>query len=98
MEALVLLLKNKKENTYHPIMYFEKQFPGQNENQTLIRYKSKGHRTIGFIDRQDAINSIKVELDSKLKELGYNINKELDLDLDWDGISIPADIQLRNKN
>jgi len=101
MEALVMMLKNVKENTYHPIMYFESPFPGgydSESNMSIIRYKSKGHRTTGFSDRQDAVNSIEVEIESKLKEMGYNLNKELDGDLEWDGIDIPTDVQLRNRS
>ena len=83
MEALVMMLKNTKENTYHPIMYFESPFPGGFEsdgNQKLIRYKSKGHRTTGFLNRQDAIDTIKPEVEDRLEEMGYKVNKELDGD------------------
>lgn len=100
MEALVMMLKNTKENTFHPIMYFEALFPGGYEsegNQKLIRYKSKGHRTAGFADRADAVNSIAVEIEGKLKEMGYRLNKELDGDMEWDGDGIPADVQIRNR-
>ncbi len=100
MEALVMMLKNTKENTYHPIMYFESLLPGDYEsegNQKLIRYKSKGHRTTGFTDRQEAVNSIDVEIAPKIKEMGYNLNIELDSNLEWDGEGIPADIQIRNR-
>lgn len=100
MEALVMMLKNTKENTYHPIMYFESLLPGGYEskaNQKLIRYKSKGHRTTGFADRTEAVNSIEVEIEGKLKEMGYSLNKELEGDLEWDGIDIPADVQLRSR-
>lgn len=101
MEALVMMLKNTSTNTYHPIMYLEAPFCGGDEsegNQKLIRYKSKGHRTTGFTDKQDAIKSIETEIESILKEMGYSLNKELDGELEWDGDGIPADIQLRNRN
>lgn len=100
MEALVMMLKNTKENTYHPIMYFESPFPGGFEsevNKKTVRYKSKGHRTTGFLDRQEAIDTIKSELEDRLVDIGYKVNKELDGDLEWDGIDIPADIQIRNR-
>ena len=100
MEALIMMLKNTKENTYHPIMYFESPFAGGHENdgnQKIIRYKSKGHTTKGFNDRNEAITSIDVEIECKLKEMGYNINRELDADLYWDGLGIPADVQIRGK-
>ncbi len=101
MEALIMMLKNKSKNTYHPILYFEAPLPGGYEsegNQKIIRYKSKGHRTTGFIDRQEAVNSIETKMVAKIKEMGYNLNKELDGDIEWEGIEIPADVQLRGRN
>ncbi len=101
MEALVMMLKNTATNTYHPIMYFEKPFPDLESegNRKLIRYKSKGHRTVGFTDRQEAIDSIDKELSvEKLQSLGYTRNLELEGDLEWDGKDIPADTQIRNRN
>lgn len=101
MEALVMMLKNTKENTFHPIMYLESPLPGGYEaeiNRSLIRYKSKGHRTVGFTDRQEAINSIEPEIEVKLKQMGYSLNMDLDIDLVWGGINIPADVQLRTRN
>lgn len=101
MEALIMMLKNENKNTYHPIMYFENMFCGGDENegnQKLIRYKSKGHHTSGFVNREDAIDSIKIELEDKIKEMGYNVNMELENDLEWDGNGIPADVQLRSRS
>ena len=101
MEALVMMLKNTSQNIYHPIVYFEAPLPGGYEsegNKKLIRYKSKGHRTTGFTDRQEAINSIATEMEAKLKEMGYNLHKELNGDLEWDGVDIPADVQFRSRN
>lgn len=101
MEALIKMLKNEKQNTYHPIMYFENMFCGGDEsegNKKLIRYKSKGHHTSGFVNREDALNSIKTELEERIKEMGYNINKELEDDIAWDGEGIPADVQIRERS
>lgn len=100
MEALIMMLLNTKENTFHPIMYMESLFAGGFDaqiNKGVIRYKSKGHHTIGFADRQEALNYIETELIAKLKEMGYNVNLELEGDLEWDGLDIPADIQLRGR-
>jgi hypothetical protein len=95
MQALVMMLKNLSTNTFHPIMYFESPPSG---NEKLIKYKSKGHRTNGFSDRQQAIDSIDTEIAGKLKEMGYHLNKELDVDVEWNGEGIPADIQIRPRN
>ncbi len=98
MEALVMMLHNTKTNMFHPIMYMEKLFPGGFEtdgNKNIVRYKSKGHRTNGFTDRQQAIDSIKPEIQDKLTEQGWNVNMELEGDLEWDGEEMPIDIQLR---
>jgi hypothetical protein len=92
MNVLIMMLKNLLENTYHPIMYFESPLPG--ENQPVIRFKSKGHRTNGFKNKQDAINSIKPEIIDRLGD-EYNIIKELDDVIPWTGLDIPADVQLR---
>jgi len=92
----IMRLFNTEEKTYQPIFYFEHPFPGGNEeNSKLIRYHSKGHRTTGFADRQGALDSIKKELVVQIKEMGHNVNKELDRDIMWDGVDIPADNQLR---
>lgn len=99
--ALVMMLKNTKENTYHPIMYFEKPLPGPLDgeaNQKLIRYKSKGHRTTGFKDRQAAIDTIEPEIVERLKPMGMTVIKDLDLDIEWDGIDMPIDTQLRSRD
>lgn len=95
-----MMLFNTATKTYHPILYFEKPFPDLESegNRKLIRYKSKGHRTNGFTDRQEAIDSIDKEMSAdKLKELGYRRNLELEGNLDWDGLDIPADVQLRGR-
>jgi len=91
MKALIMMLFNLKESTYHPILYFESPLPGNPDN--IVRYKSKGHRTNGFKSREEALNTIKPELEDRLE--GYTITKELDGDLPWDGLDMPIDIQLR---
>lgn len=98
MEALVMMLFNTKLNKWHPIFYFEKDFPGGFDselNQKVIRYKSKGHHTVGFETREGAIDSINNSLVDQIKSCGYTPNLEIDIDLEWDGEDIPADIQTR---
>jgi len=93
MKALIMMLFNVKEETYHPIMYFEHPFAG--EDNDVYRFKSKGHRTIGFKDREEALASIEKEVTPQLKK--YEVYKELEGDIPWDGEETPADNQLRNK-
>lgn len=88
------MLFNTAEKTYHPIFYFESPFLYSGGND-LVRFKSKGHRTTGFTNRQDALDSIQTELIDRLKET-FAIYTELDGNLEWDGVGIPADIQIRD--
>ncbi len=100
MEALVMMLINTKTQTFHPIFYLENKFPGPMEselNTNAIRFKSKGHHTTGFADRQSAIDSINNSLIDKIKSIGYNPRIEIDADLVWDGEEIPADNQIRER-
>jgi hypothetical protein len=102
MKALIMMLKNTATETYHPILYFEKPFPDLESegNRKLIRYKSKGHRTDGFKDRQDAVNSIETELTiEKINQAGYDTRTvEIEGDILWDGADMPIDVQIRNRN
>ncbi len=100
MKALIMMLINRKTNTYHPIFYMEHPFIADEANETIIRYRSKGHHTTGFATRQKALDSIEEQLRIPLREQGYVILEELeekDL-LEWDGENIPADNQLRLKS
>jgi hypothetical protein len=98
MNALIMMLLNTLTNTYHPIFYIENMFPGPfSSSEGLIRYKSKGHRTVGFKNREEAIASIETELCVELRRQGYIINLELDGDLTWDGKDVPADNQIRKR-
>ena len=91
MKALIMMLFNTKESTYHPILYVVSPLPGNPEN--ILRYKSKGHRTNGLKDREEAIKTIKPEIEDRLN--GWMISRELEGDILWDGNGIPADVQLR---
>lgn len=95
MKALIMMLFNLKEQTYHPIFYFEHPFSSQPDN--TFRFKSKGHRTNGFKDKEKALQSIEIEIVSQVKKMGYTLYKELETDLPWDGENVPADNQLRDK-
>ena len=91
MKVLVMMLFNIKMEAYHPIMYFESPLPGG--DSPVLRYKSKGHRTTGFLDKEEAITSIKTEIVGRLE--GYTITQELEPCIEWTGEGVPTDIQLR---
>lgn len=95
MKVLIMMLLNTATKQYHPIFYFESPLA----TTALVRFKSKGHRTIGFDSREDALNSIKTEIVERLHEIGgYFIYQETEGDLLWDGEDIPADIQIRDES
>jgi hypothetical protein len=100
MQALVMMLFNSKTNTYHPIYYLENWFPGPSDsemNKNYIRYKSKGHHTTGFTNRNEAVKSINESLVEQIKSIGYTPNLELEADLSWNGDDVPIDNQIRDK-
>jgi hypothetical protein len=100
MQALVMMLQNTSTQKFHPIFYLESPLPGGHEsegNQKLIRYKSQGHHTSGFVDRNEALVSINTELIDQIKSIGYTPTLELDQDILWNGQGVPADQQIRNR-
>ncbi len=98
--ALVKMLHNTQTNRFHPIYYYDSPFPGGFEdgdiNNTIIRYKSKGHHTSGYPTRDEAISSANF-LVEQLKGLNDIVAVELDEidDIIWNDEEIPIDIQLR---
>lgn len=93
MEALIMMIKNFKNGTYHPIWYVESPLPSSDESSKLKRFKSRMHHTSGFPTREEALDSIETQLIPRLD--GYVITKDLDGDIEWDGEGIPADIQFK---
>jgi len=81
-----------KTEKYHPIFYFEHPFTTAETKVT--RYRSKGHHTNGFNNRDDAVNEVK-NMSKQLDEQGYIVVQEIENDLVWDGIGVPSDNQLR---
>lgn len=95
-----MMLINLSTNTFHPIMYFEHPFPGGDQsegNKRLVRYQSKGHHTAGFASREEAMKHVD-ELVPRIKSVGYDtVTVECDSNLEWDGMDIPADNQIRHR-
>lgn len=94
MRALIMILHNLANGTYHPIWYTEKFFPGPGPNP-MIRYKSKGHHTNGFPSFEEATSSANDELKPIVEDQGYQVVMETEGVLEWNGEGIPADTQLR---
>ncbi len=72
MEALIMMLKNTSTGKFHPIFYIEKPMPDleSEANKKYIRYRSKGHHTEGFLDREEAVKNIETSLSmEKLQSL-----------------------------
>ena len=92
--ALIMILFNAATNRYHPIYYFESPLPGPIESQTVVRYKSKGHHTLGFPELKDALGDAN-ELKTKLETNHCTVKMEPDSLLPWDGQDMPIDYQFR---
>lgn len=93
MSAIVKMLKNTSTNQYHPIVYVENPFPGKYNEFT--RYKSMGHRTTGIDSREKAVESIDSELLPGLQLMGHVVTLEVEEDVEWDGVDIPANTLVR---
>src|SRR5687768_12948962 len=95
--ALIKMLHNTKQDTYHPIFYYDSPLPGNAGEGSLMRYKSKGHHSTGFKERDEAIASANVLHKKLVEEHHDTVLVELDKkdDIIWNDDEIPADTQLR---
>lgn len=97
---VVLMLKNTLSNKYHPIFYWECPLPAGQLGDHL-RWKSKGHHTTGFDNRDEAVSSAMelVRQNKKMLVKGdvyYMLDEEHDTL--WDGSAMPADVATFNLN
>lgn len=83
VEPIVAILHNTKENRWHPIVFKLTPLPG---NPEIKRYRSVGHHTKGFSNREEAIAYCRSTSEWLLKDARL----ELDTDIEWDGNEIPA--------
>ena len=90
-----MMLFNIKDETWHPILYLESPMPGSGQTD-FIRYKSKGHRTVGLKDRQEAMGKIQPEMVDRLPN--HVFHHEADGDVAWDGEEMPIGVELRPRN
>ncbi len=87
LNPVFAMLYNSKLDRWHPILFLESPLPGPPSLDKPVRHKSRGHHTIGFESREEAVESA--------RESGERIEKTetrfvLDSDILWDGEGIPA--------
>ena len=88
------MLYNVKCGLYHPIVYRESPLPGNQDK--LLRFKSEGHHTEGFSNREDAITEA-LKIKNKLQEMGFQIQVYLETNDIWDGDELPLAVLFQDK-
>ena len=97
MRPTVGIIKNIKDDLYHPILFTEYPLPGQDSPDKPRRFKSKMHHMGGFDTRDAAVENIS-DLASKVNNSGKFIGSVVYLksigdpekDIEWDGEGTPA--------
>jgi hypothetical protein len=85
MNLVFAMLHNAATGRYHPILFYESPLPSSDGSEKMQRYKSKGHHTVGFSTRYEAIQCIE---DDEERYPGAKMC--LAKDFSWDGLDIPA--------
>ncbi len=95
---VVLMLHNRKLNRWHPILFWECP-PPSGEMGDGFRWKSKGHHTNGFDNREEAVKSA-MDLCKNQHEakVGGNVYYKLTVDIEWDGEETPAMVEMFDLN
>ncbi len=93
--AIIRMMHNTKDETYHPILYLQSPLPGPYEEGKPTRYKSKFHHTTGFKKREEGMQHIQ-ELIPRIVEAGLgfvskaeDIDQQTEGDEQWDGEGVP---------
>jgi hypothetical protein len=84
---IVANMKNEKTGRFHPIIFQCHPLPGGLEIGNFVRYKSKGHHTLGFDTEKESLE----ECDNIIKKLDSSklYLKETFL---WNGEGVPAKV------
>lgn len=93
-----MMLYNTANKTWHPIFYQEAPMPGSEDDSKngFIRLKSKGHHTSGFETKELAMADVP-NLKQKMEEHLYlNVALKTDVDIEWDGSGVPADVTIES--
>lgn len=84
------MLHNLKDEKWHPIAFLNMPRPSEDGTENFTRYKSKGHHTTGFKNRDEAIEFAKTTM---TEWSNANFSKTLyclDKAFPWDGEETPA--------
>jgi hypothetical protein len=86
---IVAILFNEKLQRWHPIYFREAPLPG---GSGPARHKSGGHHTVGFMSRQEALDSATKLAEDIKKECSADSTCKVSLaeDIHWDGEDVPA--------
>jgi len=85
---LAAMLHSKATNRWHSIFFDLYPWAGDTEN--LHRMKSLGHHTEGFDTREAAVADVHATAARIKAGEGLETILQLDEDLPWDGIEMPA--------
>ena len=93
---VLLLLFNTQTERWHPILYWECP-PPSGKLGDCWRWKSKGHHTVGFTSREDAINSkeggvMHLCQNQYENKVGGDVYYDIEHHGEWDGQGNPADV------
>ncbi len=88
LNPVIAMLHNTETDKWHPILFYEAPFPGT--VQGVTRHKSKGHHTLGYDTREEALVWCEDNA-KKLEEEGTGkVRLCVDLAFPWDGKDMPA--------
>ena len=93
LNPIIAMLLNTTTNRFHPILFQERPLPSSYEenSDSPVRHKSKGHHSTGFDTRVEAISECN-RMAEQLKE--DNPRFFLDTDFNWDeDEGIPARVE-----
>jgi len=91
---IIAMLHNLKTDRFHPILFYESPLPSSSEDSKVVRHKSKGHHTVGFDTREQAIEFAQ----TTMKEYYPNARDCIEKDFPWDGEDTPAMVVFFGEN
>lgn len=84
MPPIIGMIRDFKNKRYHPVLFLCYPTPSG-----MKRYKSKGHHTVGFDSREEAVEFCKGDMTEHCKTYGDPVYC-LEKDFPWNGEEIPA--------